>query len=138
VLLAQVKRLRVTALVLLPALAATGALAQSAAPVPDSIWGGRLWLTSQALGLSEDCTVGVLFRDPKFRSTPLAGGSVTSRLVSPRMSGGDLLLTVDTLRGGQRAARVRSQLRGHPSEGVVSVESIDLAGGATGGHRTPR
>jgi len=106
------------------------ALAEPAvAPVPDPIWDGRLWLTSQALGLPEDCTVRALFQDPRFRSTPLdGGGAVTSRLVSASTRLGDLFLTVETTRGGSLLERVVLQLRAHPSAGMVSVETISLRG----------
>lgn len=131
-----VKRSLIAVLVLLPALFTTRAFAQ-ASPVPASIWDGRLWLTSQALGLAEDCPVRVLFQHPKFRSTSVDGGGVvTSRLVSERMRGGDLLLTIDTLRDGRRVARVTLQLRAHPSAGIVSVESIELSGAVEADSRT--
>ena len=81
------------------ALIATGAFAE---PVPDSFWAGRLWLTSQAFGLEEDCPVRVLFQDPEFRTTPLAqGGSATSRIASSGLRDGDLFLTIDTTRAGE-------------------------------------
>jgi hypothetical protein len=100
-----------------------------AAPVPDPFWDGRLWLTSQAFGLEEDCPVRVLFKDPEFRSPPLAqGGTVTSRLVSEGVRSGDLYLTIETTRAGEPVERVILQLRGHPTSGVVSVESISLGG----------
>jgi len=107
-------------------LLATGAFAE---PVPDSLWDGRLWLTSQAFGLEEDCPVRVLFRDPPFRSAALAQGVVvTSRLVSEAVRDGDLFLTIETVRAEEPVQRATLQLRDHPSSGVVSVESISLAG----------
>jgi len=111
------------------ALGATAFAESSAAPAPDPTWDGRLWLTSQALGLQEDCTVRALFQDPRFRSTPLSGGgTVTSRLVSTSTSGGDLFVAVETSRAGVVVERVVLQLRAHPSAGMVSVESISLRG----------
>jgi hypothetical protein len=107
-----------------------------AEPVPESFWAGRLWLTSQAFGLEEDCPVRVLFQDPQFRSTQLAqGGAVTSRLVSEGERDGDVFLTIETLRASEPVERVTLQLRDHPSSGVVSVESISL-GGAEAQRRT--
>jgi hypothetical protein len=112
----------------------TGAFGQA---VPDSLWDGRLWLTSRAFGLEEDCPVRVLFQDPDLRSAPLAeGGEVASRLVSQSVRGGDLFLTIETARAGEMVERVVLQLRGHPSDGVVSVESIRMSGAQGGGERT--
>ena len=78
-----------------------------------------------------------LFQAPRFRSTTRAGGvTVTSRLASARMSGGDLYVTVETTRAGQLVERVVLQLRAHAAEGVVSVESIRLAGDGDAQSRT--
>ena len=119
---------------LVVALAAASAFA---APAGDPIWDRRLWLTSQAFGLEEDCAVRVLFQDPRFRSTPLAGGGVaTSRIVSGAMRDDDLFLTIDTTRADTLVERVVLQLRAHPAEGVVSVESISLGGAAEEERRT--
>ena len=126
-------RARVLAAVLLvlPALHGPGAFAESTSPVPDPVWDGRLWLTGQALGLKEDCTVRALFQAARFRCTSLADGTViTSTLLSQRVERGDLFLTIQTTRAGQPVEQVTLQLRGHPAEGVVSVESIRIAGAA--------
>ena len=113
------------------------AAAVFAAPVPDSFWDGRLWLTSQAFGLEEDCPVRVLFQDPQFRSAVLAsGGTATSRLVSEAVQDGDVFLTIETSRAGAPVERVTLQLRDHPSSGVVSVESISLGGANDTEHNT--
>jgi hypothetical protein len=109
-----------------------------AEPVPDALWSARLWLTSQAFGLEEDCPTGVLFRDPLFRPISLPqGGSAASRVVSREAHGDDLDLVIETTRGGEQVQRVALDLRLHRRENIVSVESIDIDGPKVG-HRTLR
>jgi hypothetical protein len=109
-----------------------------AEPVPDALWSARLWLTSQAFGLEEDCPTGVLFRDPLFRPISLPqGGSAASRIVSLGAHGDDLDLVIETTRGGEHVQRVALDLRLHRRENIVSVESIDIDGPKVG-HRTLR
>ena len=103
---------------------------QIAGEVPAGFWNARLWLTSQAFGLEEDCPMRVLFQDPQFRSAATATGAVTSsRLAAGAMRGSDLFLVIETTRGGQRVERVTLQLRWHAAEGIVSVETIRLGDG---------
>ncbi len=93
--------------------------------VPAGFWNARLWLTSQAFGLREDCPVRVLFQNPELRNT------ATSRLVSREVRGGDLFVVIETA-GGVSVEQVTLQLRWHRAEGIVGVESISLAGGGAG------
>ncbi|HVO38221.1 MAG TPA: hypothetical protein VMV03_04250 [Spirochaetia bacterium] len=125
------KKAVIAAAALLCAAAFTGvpAFAES---VPDGLWGARLWLTSQAFGLKEDCPVQVLFRSPVFRTM----GATTSRLVESRAQGDDLFLTVDTTRGSDLVERVTLQLRWQHAEGIASVESISLGGAAEADRQT--
>jgi hypothetical protein len=116
------------------AFAAAPAFAEGAA---DGFWGARLWLTSQAFGLREDCSVQTLFRNPVFRSIALEqGGVATSRLVESRQRGADLFLTIDTTRGSDLVERVVLQLRWHLAEGIASVESISVSGAAEADRQT--
>jgi len=108
-----------------------------AGEIPDSFWNARLWLSSQAFGLENDCPVKVLFQRPQLRSIKQKDGtSIKSTLLSQNAEGNDVVELFQTTKNGVVIARTTLRLRYHPEDNVVNVQSVEVSNEPNGDHYT--